>query len=75
MAAALVSVNLMYGQGSVLLYSADTVLIGVTFSLLVAALVATGGCLISLRSPTIRQAQQTLSLLFMVPWFVLLFGV
>jgi ABC-2 type transport system permease protein len=74
MAAALLTVNLLYGQGNLLLYSADTLVIGVTFSLIVAALVATGGCLISLRAPTIRQAQQTISLLFMVPWIAIIFG-
>jgi ABC-2 type transport system permease protein len=75
MAVALLTVNVLHGNGSLLMYSADTILVGVTFSLLVATLVTTGGCLISLRAATVRQAQQTISLLFMVPWFGILFGV
>jgi ABC-2 type transport system permease protein len=74
MVVALLTVNLLYGNGGLLWYSTDTLLIGTTLSLLVATLVTTGGCLISLRASTVRQAQQTISMLFMVPWFALMFG-
>lgn len=74
MATALITINVLYGNGSLLMYSADTVLIGVTFSLLVATLVTTGGCLVSLRAATVRQAQQTISTLFMIPLFGLVLG-
>ncbi len=74
MAVALLTVNLLYGNGALLWYSADTLLVGTTLSLLMATLITTGGCLISLRSPTVRQAQQTISILFMVPWFAIMFG-
>ncbi len=74
MAVALVTVNLLYANGSILWYSTETLVVGTTLSLLVAALVATGGCLVSLRAATVRQAQQTISILFLAPWFAIMFG-
>lgn len=55
-------------------YTADIVL-GITiFSLLSSALMASAGCLVSLRAPTIRQAQQTLSTAFAVLFFGSMIG-
>jgi hypothetical protein len=58
MAVALVTVNLMYGGGGLLMYSTDVLLVGVVLSALISVMVATVGTLISLRSATVRQAQQ-----------------
>ena len=62
--------------GELLLFPWKIGLAAVTFSLLVALLVASVGVLISLRAATVRQAQQTFSLAFLVlfiPLFLLLF--
>ncbi|XHH09280.1 MAG: ABC-2 type transporter [Candidatus Bathyarchaeia archaeon] len=75
MAVALVTVNVLYGGSGLLMYSADTFLIGTTISALIALLVASGGVLVSLRAATVRQAQQIISLLFMIPWFTVMFGI
>jgi|AGTN01.1.fsa_nt_gi hypothetical protein len=74
MALALVTVNLAYGGIGLLLYSAETLLVGIVLSALIAGMMATGGVLISLRSATVRQAQQIISILLLVPWFAILFG-
>jgi ABC-2 type transport system permease protein len=55
-----VTVNLMDNNDGVILYDPDAVLLMLVFGLLGAILVAAAGVLISLRSPTVRQAQQTL---------------
>ena len=54
------TVNLMDNNDGVILYDTDAVLQMIVFGLLGAILVAAAGVLISLRSPTVRQAQQTL---------------
>jgi ABC-2 type transport system permease protein len=74
MAVALVTVNLMYGGGGLLMYSTDVLLVGVVLSALLSVMVATVGTLISLRSATVRQAQQIISILLLVPWFAIMFG-
>lgn len=58
----LVSVNLMNGAGTWRFYAADHLLAGLVLILLATLLAASGGVLISLRSATVRQAQQTLIL-------------
>lgn len=55
-----VTVNLMDDTDGVILYDSDAVLQMLVFGSLGALLVAAAGVLISLRSPTVRQAQQTL---------------
>jgi ABC-2 type transport system permease protein len=55
-----VTVNLMDNTDGVILYDPNAVLQMLVFGLLGALLVAAAGVLISLRSPTVRQAQQTL---------------
>jgi ABC-2 type transport system permease protein len=74
MAVALVTVNLMYGGNGLLMYSTETLLVGVSLGALIAIMMATGGVLISLRASTVRQAQQIISIMFLVPWFALMFG-
>lgn len=55
-----VTVNLMDNNDRLILYDPSSVLQMIVFGLLGALLVAAAGVLISLRSPTVRQAQQTL---------------
>jgi ABC-2 type transport system permease protein len=62
----LVTVNVAHGQGQLLLFPATAFLGILTLSLLVAALSAGIGVLVSLRAATVRQAQQTLSVAFLV---------
>jgi ABC-2 type transport system permease protein len=70
----LVTANLAYGQGKLLLYPVTVGLGIVGLSLLGAGLAAGAGVLISLRAATARQAQQTLSIAIMVLFFVPTFG-
>ncbi len=56
----LVTVNVAHSQGRLLFYAPIVALGGVTVSLLVSAVAAGAGILVSLRAPTVRQAQQTL---------------
>jgi len=71
----LVTINLAYGGGELLMYSADTALIATVVSILVTLLIASVGVLISLRAPTVRHAQQTLSIGFIILWFAIIYGV
>jgi ABC-2 type transport system permease protein len=69
-----ISVNVAFYQGQLLFYSAQSSLAILAFSLLISGLATGLGVLISLRSPTVRQAQQTFSMvffLFFVPIFAL----
>jgi ABC-2 type transport system permease protein len=69
-----VTVNLKYGQGKLLLFSAAAGL-GIVFgSLLASSLMASVGVLVSLHASTVRQAQQTLSMGFLVLIFAGIFG-
>lgn len=71
----LITVNLKYGQGKLLLFSAPTA-VGVALgSLLAGIFMASAGVLVSLRASTVRQAQQTLSMSFLVLIFGGVFGV
>lgn len=65
----LVTVNVAYGRGELLLYAAPIFLGAVGVSLLGSGLVASIGVLISLRAPTVQQAMQRLSLGVMVVVF------
>ena len=66
-AVALIVVNLFHGDGEVLLYSAGIAVAHVSFSLILAALMATAGVLVSLRAGTVQEAQQLLGAVFMLP--------
>jgi len=70
----LVTTNLAYGRGKLLLYPLTVGLGIVGLSLLGAGLAASAGVLISLRAATARQAQQTLSIAIMVLLVVPIFG-
>ena len=70
----LVTVNIAFGQGSLLLYPADIAagIIGISF--LISAMASGLGVLVSLRASTVRQAQQTFSIAFFllfIPLFLL----
>jgi len=69
---ALVTINIAYGGGQLLLFPWKIGLGVMMISLLVASLAAGLGVLISLRAATVRQAQQTFSLAFFV-FFIPLF--
>jgi len=70
---ALVTINLAYGEGHLLLFPANIGIAIVVLSFLVALLAAGLGVIISLRASTVRQAQQTLSVAFLllfIPLFI-----
>lgn len=71
----LITVNLVHGQGKLLIYPASTALGIVVLSVLSAGVTAGAGVLVSLRAATARQAGQTLSLAIMVLLFVPAFGI
>jgi ABC-2 type transport system permease protein len=71
----LVTANLVHGQGRLLMYSLPVGAGIIALSLLGAGLAAGAGVLISLRAPSVRQAQQTLSFTIMLLLFVPVFGV
>lgn len=62
----LITVNLVHGKGQILMYSWEIGLATIVLSLLVASLSSSLGILVSLRASTVRQAQQTFSLAFML---------
>jgi ABC-2 type transport system permease protein len=69
----LVAVNLFYAQGSLLFYTPIVGFGGLLTCMLMAGVLAAGGVLVSLRSATVREAGQKLSLglmLFFLPTFM-----
>jgi ABC-2 type transport system permease protein len=71
---ALLTINLVYGEGRLLIFPTNIGIAIVTFSFLVALLAAAVGVLVSLRASSVRQAQQTLSVAFLflfIPFFIL----
>lgn len=58
----LIVVNVVHGRGGLLLYPPLVVVAGTVLGFLTAGLAASGGVLVSLRSPTVRQAAQTMSI-------------
>jgi ABC-2 type transport system permease protein len=72
---ALVTLNLAFGQGQLLLFPPIIAVGGFALSLLGAGLVASAGVLVSLRAASVQQAQQSLSLAIMLLLFVPVFGV
>jgi ABC-2 type transport system permease protein len=65
--ASTITTNIAFWQGSVLFFSPAMLLAGMGFGLLVSGLLATTGVLLSLRAASVRQAQQSLS----IAWIVL----
>lgn len=70
----ILNINLFIVKEGFLLYPLSTMIIILVFSLLANILVAILGVLVSLRSKTVRQAQQGLSLAVMLLLFTPLFG-
>ncbi len=62
MLVSLVTVNIAFGQGTLLFFSPGVALAGMGFGVLVSMLLALAGVLLSLRAESVRQAQQTLSI-------------
>ena len=62
----LVTINVVYGRGELLLYPAPIFLGAVVLSLLMSALTASIGVLVSLRAATVQQAAQRMSLGVMI---------
>jgi ABC-2 type transport system permease protein len=62
MLVSLITTNIAFGQGELLIFSPALTLGGMGFGLLVSGLLALAGVLLSLRAESVRQAQQTLSL-------------
>jgi ABC-2 type transport system permease protein len=69
-----ITVNAVHAHGTPILLPAETVFAVVSISLLASGLIASAGVLMSLRSPTVRQAQQTMSLSLLVLFFGATFG-
>jgi ABC-2 type transport system permease protein len=63
----LITVNLAVGKGRLLMYSPEAALAILTLSFLFSLLSSAIGVLISLRSSTVRQAQQVTGLISLVP--------
>ena len=57
----LITVNIAYGNGELLLFSLPLSIGAISFSILVSGLAATIGVLVSLRAGSVRQAQQLMS--------------
>lgn len=70
----LVSINIRHWSGELLIYPTNIFLGAVVLSLLCAGLATILGIFISLRASTVKQAQQTLSMLIMIPTFLFSFG-
>jgi ABC-2 type transport system permease protein len=68
MVLSLITVNLVHGKGQLLMYRWEIGLGSIVFSFLIAALASGLGILVSLRAATVRQAQQTFSYVFMLPF-------
>lgn len=64
-------VNILEWNGGFRIYSADILWINLSASLLVSAMVANLGVLVSLRSPTVQNAAQTIMLLLFMPFILL----
>ena len=70
----LITVNLTHWEGDLLVFAPLLFIGNIVVSLLVALLAAGVGVLFSLRSSTVRQAQQTTMSVLLVPALVLQFG-
>jgi len=71
----LVTANLAYGQGKLLIYS-PTIILGIIVLSLLSTGLATGcGILFSLRASSVRRAQQILSLISILLIFVPIYGI
>jgi ABC-2 type transport system permease protein len=71
----LVTVNVAFGHGRLLLFPWTSMAAALVGGLLTAGLAASAGVLVSLRAATVRQAAQTLSIALMLCIFVPAFGI
>jgi ABC-2 type transport system permease protein len=73
---ALIPVNILHGQGQLLLYTPEVLLSGVVLSFFLSSLMSNIGVLISLRAGTVKQAQQILGVsVFVIAYVVPMLGV
>lgn len=72
--AGLVTVNVIHGNGKLLLYPLIITLGGMIFALLTATLMASIGVIVSLRSATVKQAAQQLAFASLAVTWIPLFG-
>ena len=70
----LITTNIRYGEGELLLYSPGMAASILAITLLISFLAAGAGVLVSLRAATVRQAQQTMSIATMVIVFGSAYG-
>jgi ABC-2 type transport system permease protein len=71
----LITTNVAYGEGQLLLYRPLAAVAIPVVSLLASLLAASAGVLVSLRASSVRQAAQTLSIAVMILLFVPIFGI
>lgn len=69
-----VTINLRYRGGGLLIYSPEVGFGILAMSLLSASFIASAGVLVSLRASSVRQAQQTMSISIMLLIFIPVFG-
>ena len=73
---ALIPVNIIHGTGRLLLYTPQVALSGVLLSFLISTLMSNIGIMVSLRSGSVKQAQQKLSIsVFIIAYIVPMAGV
>lgn len=68
-------VNVTHSTGTLTFYSPEILLACLLLSLLMVTFMAALGILISLKAASVRQAQQTLSISFLVIFFALIYGI
>ncbi|HPH96333.1 MAG TPA: ABC transporter permease subunit [Anaerolineaceae bacterium] len=68
--AATITINVTYGKGQFLFYSLDFFAVWLVITLLLMTLISAIGVLVSLRSSTVRQAYQKMSLAFLALVFI-----
>jgi ABC-2 type transport system permease protein len=76
MLASLVTVNIGFGMGGLLFYPLDMMLAALVFSILISGLSGSIGVLVSLRTGSVRQAQQLMStgmLILFLPFILVKF--
>src|SRR5512134_2599986 len=73
---ALIPTNILHGRDGLVLYTPAVALSGMLLSLLIATLVSIAGVMVSLRSSTVKQAQQKLGIsVFVIAYLVPMAGV
>lgn len=73
---ALIPTNILHGRGGFILYTPSVALSGMLLSFLIACLMSMIGIMVSLRSSTVRQAQQKLGIsVFAIAYLVPMVGV